>query len=266
MKKFILCALLPLILVLEGCGGISGSFFAQGGGANLFNPGSLWESLEEAAGEAAPPVLQEEPVENPAEEAVSEEEEPQEYPPEEAQPEEQPQESESQPEAEIVQEEPVNQPEESYSAEPDPDAYPAPDFELTDQYGNTHRLSSYKGKVVFLNFWATWCSPCRAEMPDIQKLYEEYQREGKDVVILGVAYPGNFSEESASGVAGFLEENGYTYPVVMDTSAKTATDYYIDAFPTTYMIDKNGNIFGYVSGMLEEAEMREMIESTIRGK
>ncbi len=151
--------------------------------------------------------------------------------------------------------------------EPDPDAYPAPDFSLTDQFGNTHRLSDYRGKVVFLNFWATWCSPCRAEMPDIQKLYEEFRTDGRDdVVILGVAYPGNFSEESVSGVSSFLEENGYTYPVVMDTSAQTSVDYYIQAFPTTYMIDKNGNIFGYMEGMLEESDMREMINSTLNGR
>ena len=68
---------------------------------------------------------------------------------------------------------------------------PAPlaDLELTDQFGNTHTLADYKGKVVFLNFWATWCGPCRNEMPDIQKLYEEYSAQGADaqVVILGVA-------------------------------------------------------------------------------
>ena len=150
--------------------------------------------------------------------------------------------------------------------EPDPDAYPAPDFSLTDQFGNNHRLSDYRGKVVFLNFWATWCSPCRAEMPDIQKLYEEFREGGRDdVVILGVAYPGNFSEESVSGVSSFLEENGYTYPV-LDTSAQTSVDYYIQAFPTTYMIDKNGNIFGYMEGMLEESDMREMINSTLNGR
>ena len=71
---------------------------------------------------------------------------------------------------------------------------PAPlaDLELTDQFGNTHTLSDYKGKVIFLNFWATWCGPCRNEMPDIQKLYDEYSAQGEDaeVVILGIAGPG----------------------------------------------------------------------------
>ena len=71
------------------------------------------------------------------------------------------------------------------------------DFELTDQYGETHRLSDYKGKVIFLNFWGTWCPPCRAEMPDIQKLYEEYAAQGEDaeVVILGAAAPGMGQKE-----------------------------------------------------------------------
>ena len=150
---------------------------------------------------------------------------------------------------------------------PDPNAYPAPDFVLSDQYGRTHRLSDYKGKVVFLNFWATWCPPCRAEMPDIQSLYEEYKKDGRDdVVILGLAYPGSFSEEDVSGVESFLDENGYTYPVVMDTDAGTAADYFIEAFPTTYMIDKKGNVFGYVTGSIDRQTMRDIIEQTIAGR
>ena len=64
------------------------------------------------------------------------------------------------------------------------------DFELVDQYGNTHKLSDYKGKVVFLNFWATWCPPCKMEMPNIEELYKEYNYNKGDVVILGVAQPG----------------------------------------------------------------------------
>ena len=63
------------------------------------------------------------------------------------------------------------------------------DFELLDQFGNTHKLSDYKGKGVFLNFWATWCPPCKKEMPDIQKLYEEYGSNEEGVIILGVASP-----------------------------------------------------------------------------
>ena len=141
---------------------------------------------------------------------------------------------------------------------------PAIDFTLKDQYGNTHTLSDYKGKTVFLNFWATWCSPCRAEMPDIQKLYEEFQQE--DVVILGVAAPNLGREKSEEGIKGFLEENGYTYPVVMDTEAEVFQAYGINSFPTTFMIDKDGNVFGYISGQLSEETMRDIIRQTVDGK
>lgn len=143
---------------------------------------------------------------------------------------------------------------------------PAIDFTLKDQYGNTHTLSDYRGKTVFLNFWATWCSPCRAEMPDIQKLYEEFQQEEEDIVILGVAAPSLGREKSEEGIKGFLEENGYTYPVLMDTEAEAFQAYGINSFPTTFMIDKDGNVFGYIPGQLSEETMRDIIRQTVDGK
>lgn len=146
---------------------------------------------------------------------------------------------------------------------------PAPlsDFELTDQFGNTHTLAAYEGKVIFLNFWATWCGPCRNEMPDIQKLYEEYSAQGEDaeVVILGVAGPGIGQEGSADEIASFMEENGYTYPVLMDESGEMFSQYGISAFPTTFMIDKDGNVYGYVPGQMTEDIMRSIIDQTLEG-
>ena len=153
------------------------------------------------------------------------------------------------------------------SAASNPDALPAPDFSLQDQFGNTHTLSDYKGQVVFLNFWATWCPPCRAEMPDIQKLYEEYAaQETPEVVILGVAGPGNVDDKDTAGIAAFLEENGYTYPTVMDEKGDLFVQYYITAYPTTFMIDKAGNVFGYVQGSMTEDVMRDIIEQTLSGQ
>ena len=144
--------------------------------------------------------------------------------------------------------------------------FPAPDFTLTDQFGVTHTLSDYKGKVVFLNFWATWCPPCRAEMPDIQKLYEEAAGdEESELVILGVAFPNLGDETSEDGIRRFLEENGYTYPTVMDTDASLMTPYYITAYPTTYMIDRDGNIFGYVPGSMTKDIMEDIIRQTLEG-
>lgn len=156
--------------------------------------------------------------------------------------------------------------EESTSAEA-PALPPSIDFTLTDQYGNSHTLSDYKGKTVFLNFWATWCPPCRAEMPDIQKLYETYDQEGDDaVIILGIASPDIGGEQSQEGVIQFLEENGYTYPVLMDTTGEQFRNYGITSYPTTFMIDRDGNVFGYVSGQLSEDMMKSIIDQTRDGK
>lgn len=144
---------------------------------------------------------------------------------------------------------------------------PAVDFNLTDQYGNTHTLSQYKGKTIFLNFWGTWCPPCRAEMPDIQKLYEEFDQKGEDaLIILGVAAPNLGKEKSEDGIKTFLEENGYTYPVLMDTEAGLFQTYGITSFPTTIMIDRDGNLFGYATGQLNEETMRSIIQQTMEGK
>ena len=138
-----------------------------------------------------------------------------------------------------------------------------------DQYGVEHRLSDYKGKVVFLNFWATWCPPCRKEMPDIQALYHDYNENQGDVIILGVAHPKNESnpntrELDREGIIKILEENGYTFPVVFDESAgEVLSQYNISAFPTTFMIDPNGNIYGYAPGMLNKDMMRSIVEDTL---
>lgn len=149
----------------------------------------------------------------------------------------------------------------------DEQTLPAIDFTLTDQYGNTHTLSDYKGKTVFLNFWATWCPPCRAEMPDIQKLYETYDTEGDDaLVVLGIAAPGMGSERSEEGIKDFLNEHGYTYPVLMDTTGDIFMNYGVFSYPTTFMIDKDGNVFGYASGQLSEDMMKSIIKQTMEGK
>ena len=143
---------------------------------------------------------------------------------------------------------------------------PAPDFTLTDQYGETHTLSDYQGKTVFLNFWATWCGPCKMEMPDIQALYEEWDENAGDLVVLGVAGPGIGREGSAEDIAAFLEENGYTYPVVMDDTGTLFYQYGISAYPTTFMIDPEGNVFGYVQGAVSREIMDDIVEQTMTGQ
>jgi cytochrome c-type biogenesis protein len=144
---------------------------------------------------------------------------------------------------------------------------PAFDFTLTDQYGNEHKLSDYKGKVVFLNFWATWCPPCNKEMPDIEALYQDYGKNEGNVIILGVANPAskeypNNSDVTKEEVIKFLEDKKYTFPVLFDESGEVLANYNISAFPTTFLIDTEGNIYGYAAGMLTREIMDNAIKQT----
>lgn len=153
---------------------------------------------------------------------------------------------------------------------PDPNAVPAPDFTLTDQNGDEHTLSDYKGKTVFLNFWATWCPPCQKEMPDIQALYEDWDSNEGDLVVLGVANPKNDEhpynqDQDEAYIKDFLEEREYTYPVAMDTTGDVFSAYGITAFPTTFMIDPDGNVFGYVAGGISREIMDSIVEQTMTG-
>ncbi len=157
----------------------------------------------------------------------------------------------------------VEQTQEQTEEQQEPDALPAPDFILTDQFGNGHTLSEYKGKTVFLNFWATWCPPCRSEMPEIQRLYEDYGKNEGDLIVLGIAAPGYGGEGSVDDIIGFLDENGYSFPVVMDETGEVFYTYGIQAYPTTFMIDSNGNVYGYVQGAITGDIMESIVQQTM---
>lgn len=111
----------------------------------------------------------------------------------------------------------------------------APDFELNTFEGDTAKLSDYRGEKVMLNFWATWCPPCRAEMPDMQKFYED-----EDVVILAVNL--TQTQNEMENIPGFIEEFGLTFPVLLDEELDVSLAYKIQPIPTTYMIDSTGRI------------------------
>lgn len=148
---------------------------------------------------------------------------------------------------------------------------PLADLALVDQNGVERKLSDYRGKTVFLNFFATWCGPCQREIPDIEKLYRSRGENEGDLVVLAVAnpktdeHPQN-SDVSEAEVKRFIEEQGITYPVLMDTSGQMFAQYGIMSFPTTFMIDKDGKVFGYVSGMLTADTMDNIVEQTMSGK
>ncbi|MEF9951997.1 MAG: cytochrome c biogenesis protein CcdA [Clostridium sp.] len=140
------------------------------------------------------------------------------------------------------------------------------DFKMVDQYGKTHKLSDYKGKTVFLNFWATWCPPCIKEMPEIEEIYKEYGLNKKDVIILTVIAPELGREGDKESIIRYAKEQGYTMPILFDETASVNKDYRISAYPTTYMIHKDFRVYGYVSGGLNKTQMREIIEQTRNGE
>ncbi|WP_394232279.1 peroxiredoxin family protein [Niallia oryzisoli] len=120
----------------------------------------------------------------------------------------------------------------------------APDFEVKNLAGETVKLSDFQGKKVLLNFWATWCPPCKEEMPDMEKFHKS---AGDDVVILAVNIDPQYD------VNKFVNEMGITFPILLDEKDEVNTMYQILTIPTTYFIDEEGIIrHKYISAMTEE--------------
>jgi thiol-disulfide isomerase/thioredoxin len=131
-------------------------------------------------------------------------------------------------------------------------------FRLPQLSGPPVSLADYKGKVVVLDFWATWCSPCRAEMPIFEKLHRELA--AKDVVILALDV-----NENDETVGAFIEKEKYTFPVLLAIGSDIAASYHVDAYPTTVVIDKSGRIADYLVGSRPEVDLRAAIERGRRG-
>jgi len=124
---------------------------------------------------------------------------------------------------------------------------PAPDFELENLTGDKKHLADYQGKVVVLNFWATWCGPCKDEMPFFQEISEKYASE---IAVLAVN-----NQETVDKVSPFVEELGLTYEILMDNDGGVAMQYQVIGFPTTYFIDPNGIIKFLHVGVLTEEQL-----------
>ncbi len=123
--------------------------------------------------------------------------------------------------------------------------FTAPDFELLDIHGNKVKLSSKRGKVVLLNFWATWCGPCRIEMPTLQALTEDY----KDKPFQVVAVAGDF--EGVKRVKPFMDGLGLTFPGLIDQDGRIQDVYYVNALPMTYVLDKHGIVVYKMVGFFD---------------
>ena len=116
-------------------------------------------------------------------------------------------------------------------------------FSLPMLTGGIAALSDFKGRIVILNFWATWCPPCRAEMPSMEKLYNRFKDQGLEILAVDIG-------EDESTVRRFINSSKYTFPVLLDTNNRISNAYGIEAIPTSYILDREGKIIARVVGSI----------------
>ena len=136
----------------------------------------------------------------------------------------------------------------------------APQFELRDINGRTVRLSNYRGKVVLINFWATWCPQCRVEMPDLIRLQREHGKEG--LQIIGITYP----PERKARVRRFARSLNVNYPIILGTHQLKASFSSEETLPLTIVIDRDGRVSHIISGILLREEFDEKIRPLLMQK
>ena len=132
----------------------------------------------------------------------------------------------------------------------------APDFTVYDREGNTVRLSDFIGKPVVLNFWASWCGPCKKEMPDFEEIYKEY---GEDVHFVMVNLTDG-AQETMKTATTFLDGSGYTFPVYYDKDTDAAYTYQVYGIPVTYFINSEGHLIAQGSSALDAETIKRGIE------
>lgn len=150
----------------------------------------------------------------------------------------------------------ASEPEQEHTHEEGENEYdPAPDFTVYDADGKPVKLSDMKGKPVVLNFWASWCPPCKAEMPDFDAVCKEY--EGKVTFMMVNLTDGE--RETVESARNFIHMMEYSFPVYYDTDMEASNTYGIQSIPTTFFIDADGGLVAYGSGALSENELRRGI-------
>ena len=157
------------------------------------------------------------------------------------------------PETTAPAETPTEAPTEAAGTQPtEPEKQTAPDFTMLDSEGNEVTLASFFGKPIILNFWASWCGPCKMEMPEIQKFYETY---GDEIHFLLVSV-----DDSADTAKAFIADAGYTFPVYFDTTSLGAYTYGASSIPLTFFIDAEGYPAAYYMGAMSESILQQGVE------
>lgn len=135
---------------------------------------------------------------------------------------------------------------------------PAPDFSLQEPGGGTHAFGEYRGKLVLLHFWATFCAPCRAEMPGLEALWQRYRARG--LVVVGIA-----ADRGSDRVARFTGEAGVSFPVLLDPDGAVRNRYEVTVLPMSYLVGRDGRLSGRVTGSREwnSPGGRQVIESLL---
>ncbi|WP_088053486.1 thiol-disulfide oxidoreductase ResA [Virgibacillus dakarensis] len=129
----------------------------------------------------------------------------------------------------------------------------APNFSLETLQGERVELKDYRGKGVFLNFWGTWCKPCKVEMPYMEEEYKKFKEQGVEILAVNI-------EESDLIVQNFVDRYGLTFPILMDRGGAVTGQYKIGPIPTTYLIDENGKVLKIITGNMNQESVREYMK------
>jgi peroxiredoxin len=135
--------------------------------------------------------------------------------------------------------------------------HPAPDFTLDRLDGGSIALNNLKGQVVLVHIWATWCPPCRAEMPLIQSTYEQYDDQGFTVLAVNL-------REEAEQAAAFMQERDFTFPVLLDRDGAVSTTYRANALPSSFFVDRQGVIRAVYRGPMPRSVITSLVEQLVQ--